>query len=127
VDLDALAASPIVAVLAVVGGVGLAYRLVRALLRLGLVAVEGTMLAGLTEVSARQGDLTGMAERRVQTQRLRRARLRAGGFVLLWGALLAVPPLAGVAALVYAAAAPLWLLPRERIRPTLLQPPPPQQ
>ena len=127
-DLAALASHPLVGLLALVGGVGLVYRLGRSLLRLGLSAAEKTAVDGLVEVSMRNGDLTGMAERQAQADAARRARARAGLLAGLWAALLVVPPIAGIASLVYAPAALVWLLPRKPLRlpthlPSATQPP----
>ena len=98
--------------LAVVGGFALAARLSRALVRLGLAAVEATAASGLAEVAARRGDLTGLAERRETEERARQGRLRAALVVVLWLLVLLVPPLTGWMREVYAAASMLWLLPR---------------
>jgi hypothetical protein len=121
VNFDAIAAHPLAGLLALAGGAALLFRSARALLRLGLSAAEGATIDGLVEVSRRNGDLTGMAERQEQAKTIRRARSRSLLLFLLWGGLLAVPPLAGVAKLVYAAASFVWLLPRPPIRPTLVR------
>jgi len=126
VNFDAIAAHPLVGLLALAGGAALLFRSARALLRLGLAAAEGATIGGLVEVSRRNGDLTGMAERQEQARTVRRARSRSLLLFLLWGGLLAVPPLAGVAKLVYAAASLVWLLPRPPIRPTLVRETPPR-
>ncbi|HEX2092077.1 MAG TPA: hypothetical protein VHG28_06725 [Longimicrobiaceae bacterium] len=97
--------------LAVAGCTALVFRIVRSLLRLGLAAAESTALSGMIEISARRGDLTGLAERRAQEQALRRARLRAAILLLVWTAALVVPPLVGWAREVYALAVLLWFLP----------------
>lgn len=118
VNLESLAANPLVGLLAFVGGAALVYRLGRSVLRLALNLAEKTTLDGLVEVSIRNGDLTGLAERRAAADVIRRARIRSTLFVALWLALLAVPAFAGVARVVYAACALLWLLPKEPIRLT---------
>lgn len=118
VSLESLAAHPLVGLLAFVGGAALLYRVGRGVLRLGLAAAETAAVNGLVEISIRHGDLTGLAERRAAARLVRRTRVRAGLFLLLWLALLVVPLFAGVARLVYAACALLWLLPREPIRLT---------
>jgi hypothetical protein len=118
VNLESLAAHPLVGLLAVVGGAALLYRVGRGVLRLGLAAAETAAVNGLVEISLRHGDLTGLAERRAAAQLVRRTRIRAGLFLALWLALLVVPLIAGVARLVYAACALLWLLPKEPIRLT---------
>jgi hypothetical protein len=118
VNLEALAAHPLVGLLALIGGAALLYRVGRGVLRLGLAAAETAAVSGLVEVSIRHGDLTGLAERKAAARLIRRTRVRAGLFLLLWLALLVVPLVAGVARLVYAACALVWLLPREPIRLT---------
>jgi hypothetical protein len=118
VNLESLAAHPLVGLLAIVGGAALLYRVGRALLRLGLALAETAAVNSLVEVSIRHGDLTGLAERRAAAGLIRRTRVRAVLFFLFWLALLVVPPIAGVARLVYAACALVWLLPREPIRLT---------
>jgi hypothetical protein len=105
----------LLAVLAVLGALALLARLAVALLFLGVRAVESTAAAGLAEVSERRGDVTGFLERRDSASVLRRARRRAALGALAWALLLAVPPMAGVAREVYAAAALLWLLPRPQV------------
>ena len=63
VNFDAIAAHPLAGLLALAGGAALLFRSARALLRLGLAAAEGATIDGLVEVSRRNGNLTGMAER----------------------------------------------------------------
>jgi hypothetical protein len=118
VNLETLAANPLVGLLAFVGGAALVYRLGRSVLRLALNLAEKTTLDGLVEVSLRNGDLTGLAERRAAADLIRRARIRSTLFVALWLALLVIPAFADVARVVYAACALLWLLPKEPIRLT---------
>lgn len=103
--------------LAVVGAFGIVRGLARTLLRLGLRAAEATTAAGLAEVSARRGDLTGLAERREVVRLARRRRTRDLAFVVLWFLWLLLPPFLGVAAYAYAVAAPLWLVAPPRITP----------
>jgi hypothetical protein len=121
VNLDAIAAHPLAGLLALAGVAALLFRSARALLRLGLAAAEGATVNGLVEVSRRNGDLTGMAERQEQARTVRRARGRSLLLFLFWGGLLVVPAIAGVAKLVYAAASLVWLLPKPPIRPTLVR------
>lgn len=104
-------------VVAVIGACGIVRGLARTLLRLGLRAAEATTAAGLAEVSARRGDLTGLAERREVLRRARRRRTRDLGFALLWFLWLLLPPFLGVAAYAYAVGAPLWLIAPPRITP----------
>ena len=109
--------SLVLLLLAVLGVLALVVRLGRAMLRLGLNAAEATAASGLAEVSERRGDVTGFLERRAFGQTLRRARRRNLAATLAYAALIAIPPFAGVAREVYAAAALLWLLPRRPVRP----------
>lgn len=98
--------------LAAMGLVALLGRIFRSVVRLGLAAAEAAGVAGLAEVSARRGDLTGMAERQALVKTVRRARLRALALVGLWAALLVAPPVLGWGREVWAACSVLWLLPR---------------
>jgi hypothetical protein len=120
VSLDAILASPLTGLLALAGCAALVFRLGRSLLRVGLAAAEAGALGGMMRVSVRQGDLTGMAERQAVVAAVRRTRLLALLTAALWALLLVVPPLAGVARLVYAAAVLVWLLPRRPIRLTTI-------
>ena len=113
VTLHSIIASRVVGLLAVVGCVGLVYRLARSGLRLGLSTLESASARGLVEVSVRQGDLTGMAERQQQARTARRARLRAALLTLLWLVVLVAPVVAGISRPAYALASLLWLLPRK--------------
>jgi hypothetical protein len=118
VSFESIVASPLTGLLALVGCAALVYRLGRALLRVGLAAAEAGAVGGMMRVSVRQGDLTGMAERQALVGAVRRGRALALLTLALWAALLVVPPLAGSARPVYAAAALVWLLPRRPIRLT---------
>jgi hypothetical protein len=110
----------ILTLMAVLGALAVAYRLLRALARLGVASAERTAASGLAEVSARRGDITSLGERRAHEQVARRRQRQDVLLVALWLAWLVVPPLIGWSQVVYAAAAPLWLLPQQRIR---FQPP----
>jgi len=118
VSFEAIVASPLTGLLALVGLAALVYRLGRALLRVGLAAAEAGAVGGMMRVSVRQGDLTGMAERQALVAAVRRGRALALLTAALWAVLLVAPPLAGIARPVYAAAALVWLLPRRPIRLT---------
>ena len=119
-NLQSILASPLIGLLAVVGGAALVYRLLRTLLRLGIAAAEKTAIDGMVEVSIRNGDLTTMAERKAHVAAVRRARLGSIALALLWGALLVVPAALGVTRPVYALAALAWFLPRRPLRFTPL-------
>lgn len=102
--------------LTLLGGAALVHRLVRALLRLAITAAEKTAVAGLRELSARRGDLTGMAEHGAAERRLVNVRRGAAALAVSWLLLLAVPVLSDAVALVYPFAAVLWLAPRHPLR-----------
>jgi hypothetical protein len=106
-------------ILAVAGAIALLGRAFRTGLRLALQTAEATAASGLAEVSARRGDVTGLAERRVHLERARRLRRTELLFLGLWVGWLAIPPLAGWLPAAYAPAVLLWLLPRRPIRPPL--------
>lgn len=109
--------------LSMIGGVALALRLLRALLRTGVGVAEAITASGLAEVSARRGDLTEMAERRALELRARSVARGSALRGLLWTLLLAVPALGGWTQHVYAAAAVLWLVPLPPLRSGLETPP----
>lgn len=106
--------APLVLLLAFAGAAALVLRLLRMLLRLGLRAAEVTAASGMAEISARQGDLTSLAERQEALTRARRRARVEVALALLWLAWLAVPTFAPWTREAYALAAPLWLLPRKR-------------
>lgn len=98
--------------LAAIGVGALVSRLLRMMLRLGLRAAEVTATSGLAEISARQGDLTALAERRAALTRVRRQTRIDLLLTLLWLTWLVVPAFMPWTRQAYALAAPLWLLPR---------------
>lgn len=114
--------SIVLLLLAALGLAAVLLRLGRAVLRLGLTVAEATAANGLAEVSQRRGDITGFLERQASGVALRRARRRNLATMAGYALLLAVPPFAGVAREVYAAAALLWLLPRRPVRPAAAAP-----
>jgi hypothetical protein len=106
----------LVALMSIAGVVALVFRLLRSTARLALRAAEATTAAGLADVSARRGDVTGMIERRADerlARRERRGALLLGAFWLSW---LVVPVFAGWAREAFALAAVLWLLPNQPLR-----------
>ncbi|MDP9349343.1 MAG: hypothetical protein M3P24_09435 [Gemmatimonadota bacterium] len=105
----------LLSLLAALGFLALLARIFRSVVRFGLATAEATAIAGLIEVSARRGDLTGLSERRAQEREARRGRRLAGALLVLWVVLLAVPPFTGWAREVYAACALLWVLPKQKI------------
>jgi hypothetical protein len=102
--------------LAMAGAVALAYRALRSFARLVLSLAESTAASGMAEVSARRGDLSALEENRATERAARRRQWRDVLATGLWLAWLLVPPMVGWAALLYAAAAPLWFLPHSPIR-----------
>ena len=101
-----------------VAGVGaLVVRLLRTVLRLVLRAAEASAAAGLADVSARRGDLTGMMERRAAEKDARRERRGALLLALAWVLWLVVPIFAGWSREAFAVAAVLWLAPTQPLRP----------
>lgn len=108
--------------LSMIGGVALALRLLRALLRTGVGLAEAVTASGLAEVSARRGDLTELAERQALALRARRLARGSALHGLLWVLLLGVPVVAGWTQHVYAAASVLWLVPLPPLRSSLEPP-----
>ena len=100
----------LVGLLSFAGGAALLLLLARGALRYALDSAEVIASAGLAEVSARRGDLTGMTERRSAERAARRARQGTLLLTLLWLVWLIGPLLLGWAREAYAAAAPLWML-----------------
>ena len=101
----------LVTLLAFAGGAALLGRLARASLRLGIRAAEVAATSGLAKVSARQGDVTALIERRdaeAKARAGRRGALLGAAAWLLW---LGVPVLSGWTREAYALAALLWLVP----------------
>jgi hypothetical protein len=101
----------VVGVLAFIGGAALVVRLLRASFRLALSAAEASTAAGLADISARRGDLTGMMERRAAESDARRLRRTALASTALWIVWLVIPVYAGWVREAYALAAVLWLAP----------------
>jgi hypothetical protein len=106
----------VVVLLAIVGALALAHRLVRSVARFLLSFADTASATGMAEVSQRRGDLTAMAERRSAERVARRRQRRDLVVVLGWFGWLLLPPLIGLALPLYAAAAPVWLFPRTPIR-----------
>lgn len=104
-----------VTLLAFAGCAALLLRLVRAAGRLALRAAEASAAAGLADVSARRGDVTGMIERQNAVKRARRERRGAMGMAVVWLAWLVVPAFAGWAKEAFALASLLWLVPRRAV------------
>lgn len=108
--------SGLVLLLAAIGVGGVIVRLGRTLLRLGLSSAEAAAASGLADVSARRGDLTGLAERRDAERAARGARRRDTAWAVLWLLVLILPPLLGWTPEAFAVAALVWLLPRRPLR-----------
>ena len=107
----------LVALMSVAGAAALVIRLLRSSARLALRAAEATAAAGLADVSARRGDLTGMMERRAAERGARRDRRGALLLALFWLLWLVVPVFGGWAREAFALAAVLWLVPNQPLRP----------
>lgn len=106
----------VIVVLAVLGALAVAYRLLRSIARFVLAYAEVTAATGLAELSARRGDLTALAEQRATQRSARQRQWTDVLFVALWLAWLVGPPLTAWTQPLYAAAAPLWFLPYRSIR-----------
>ncbi|MBX6363649.1 MAG: hypothetical protein IRZ00_07260 [Gemmatimonadetes bacterium] len=102
--------SPLLTFLAVVGGAAVAWRALRALLRIARFAVDRVVAGETAEARAQRGDLTGMAEASEWKREAGRLRRRAFATFAFWVVLLLAPPLTPWGALLYAAYAPLWLV-----------------
>jgi len=107
----------VVILLAIVGALALVHRLIRSVARFLLASADAASATGMAEVSQRRGDLTSMAERRTAERAARGRQWRDFAIVLGWSGWLLVPPLVGMTLPLYAAAAPVWLLPRIPVRP----------
>lgn len=108
------ALSGVVIWIAVAGVLALVRRAFGSLLRLALHAAEATAASGLADVSARRGDVTGLAERRAHQERAREMRRAELLRLSLWAGWLVVPAVAAWAPEAYLPAALLWLFPRRR-------------
>ncbi len=97
--------------LATVGFAGVAWRLVGAVLRLLSSLAEVLWTNEIARTRARRGDLTGMREAEVEVREARRRRTRAALVVALWLMLLTAPAVLPWTRVLYAALAPVWLVP----------------
>lgn len=97
--------------LAVAGGVGAAWHLVRAASRFLRGGVVGVVAEEMGRTHARRGDLTGLEERRRERDAARRESWRAAAEALGWVALLAAPVLTPWPRRIYAAYIVVWLGP----------------
>jgi hypothetical protein len=106
-------------VLAAIGALALAVRLVRAVggALLATAALVTARSAG--ETSARRGDLTSMREGKGAERQAKAARNVATLTGLFWLAWLVTPLIFGLIPWGYALAAPLWFVPRPRLRQPL--------
>lgn len=103
--------------LALLGGLALAWGLARALLRLLWGGAEGYLARELSEVRGRRGDLTGMEEARSALLEARRRRRRNAAAALLWGGVLAGAPFTPWTRSIYVLCSSLWIL--HLVRPDL--------
>jgi hypothetical protein len=107
----------LIGLLAVAGVFALLSRLIRAVARVAVAAAEATAASSLAETSARQGDLTGMAERREAERTARRRSWKHIVWIVFWLAALILPPVAELARELFAAAVVLWFFPHAPVRP----------
>jgi hypothetical protein len=100
--------------LAVAGGVGAAWHLVRAAFRFLRGGALGVVAEEMERTHARHGDLTALEERRRERDRARRSSRQWGLAALGWLALLAVPSFTPWPRLIYAGYAAVWIGPVAR-------------
>ncbi|MFW5951511.1 MAG: hypothetical protein ACOCVZ_05280 [Gemmatimonadota bacterium] len=100
--------------LAVAGGAGAAWHLLRAALRFLEGGAHGIFAGEMERTHARRGDLTSLEEQRREREAARRASRRAALVALGWLALLAVPSLTPWPRRVFAAYSVVWLGPLAR-------------
>ncbi len=98
--------------LAVVGFAGVAWRALRAGIRLLDSVAELLWANELARARARRGDLTGMDQADAEARDGRRSRGRAALAVALWLLLLTAPAATPWTRVLYAMVSPVWLMPR---------------
>jgi hypothetical protein len=103
-------------ILAIAGFVAVLRHALDALLRLLHGDVAAALAGGRASVRAQHGDLTGLEEARAERETAAARRRMALALLVLWTALLLLPPLTAWPLGLYAAYALLWLLPRRRPR-----------
>ncbi|HSJ12909.1 MAG TPA: hypothetical protein VK939_00755 [Longimicrobiales bacterium] len=103
-------------ILGIAGFIAVVRHALDALLRLLHGDVEAALASGRASARAQHGDLTGLEE--AESERLAAGARRrvALALLVLWTALLLLPPLTPWPGALYAAYALLWLLPRRRPR-----------
>ncbi len=100
-------------ILALFGFVAALLRLTRAAVSVLRRGAEAFFAREVAETRARRGDITGMEKAQGAVMHARRERRRSLGLLVLWAALVILPPvLLPSPAPVYAAYNVLWLLPR---------------
>lgn len=97
-------------ILGVLGFAAVAWRFLRAALRLLQRGADTLIVGEVADNRAQRGDITGMQEAAVARMQSGRTRRRAAAFALLWLVLLIVPTLTSATTLLYALYSPLWLL-----------------
>lgn len=103
-------------ILGIAGFLAVARHALDALLRLLHGDVAAALAGGRASARAQHGDLTGLQEAEAE-RRAAAGRRRIGlALLVLWTALLLLPPLTPWPGALYAAYALLWLLPRRRPR-----------
>jgi hypothetical protein len=103
--------------LALVGAAALVYRSIGGIFRLALRASQETAAAGMAEVSASRGDVTGMLERQRLAKSARQDRWRHSVLTITWILWFVLPMVLGGARIAYALASVLWILPVSRSTP----------
>jgi type II secretory pathway component PulL len=103
-------------ILGIAGFLAVVRHALDALLRLLHGDVEAALAGGRASARAHHGDLTGVQEAQAERSVAWARRRVATALLVLWIALLLVPPLTPWPRALYAAYSLLWLLPRRRRR-----------
>jgi len=98
----------------VAGVFGMAWRLLRSLVRLARRVADVVWASEIAGARARRGDLTGMREAEAETHAARRTRDRAAGAALFWVSLLIAPAVLPWTRVLYAVLALVWVVPKRR-------------
>lgn len=103
-------------ILGIAGFLAVARHALDALLRLLHGDVEAALADGRASTRAERGDVTGLQEAEAERIAAAGRRRIALALLVLWTALLLLPPLTPWPGALYAAYSLLWLLPRRRLR-----------
>jgi hypothetical protein len=115
------------AVLAAIGFFVVAWRLVKAVLRLARLGLDVYAAGELADTRARRGDLTGMEEAKRAAAARKRARWRMVAPAVVWLLLLVLPALTPWTRSLYASYTLFWVLGRLRRGPVGVGPDPGSQ